>query len=102
MRKKPFDPFKNLKLDPYEQEIENALEERDFRPAKNKALREKYARIARYTLKLMKKDKRLSIRMNESDLNKIQSKAQENGLHYQTLITTILHQYASGKIILTL
>lgn len=42
--------------------------------------------------------KRINIRISESDLNKIRIKAIEEGIPYQTLISSILHKYADGKL----
>ena len=47
----------------------------------------------------LKKDKRINIRMTSKDLNDIKVKAIEEGLPYQSFITSILHKYISGKII---
>lgn len=44
------------------------------------------------------KAKNVNIRMSEADWYKIKVKAAENGLPYQTLMATVLHQYANGKI----
>lgn len=98
MKKKSFDPFKNLVLDPYEQEIEDAIENGDIHitPLSEKE-KERYVQYARHTKELMKKDARVNIRVNRGDLNQIRSKAIEQGLRYQTLINAILHQYAKGK-----
>jgi len=43
--------------------------------------------------KALRKDKRVNIRMSERDLLRIQRKAAEEGLPYQTLISSILHKY---------
>jgi len=48
------------------------------------------------------KNSRISVRIPERDLRKIKSRAIENGIPYQTLITAILHQYAEGKISATI
>lgn len=97
MKKKRFDPFKNLKLDPYEQEIENSIDPDNIHELSN-VEKEKYASYARYTLTLEKKAARVNIRLKRSDLDTIRQKANKNGLPYQTLINAILHQYAKGKI----
>ena len=34
----------------------------------------------------------------EYDLSKLKSKAESNGLPYQTLISTLIHQYVNDKI----
>lgn len=92
-------------LDPEENEINDAIEEgriREVSPQKLQRIRSEYAKIARYTKALMKKDRRVTLRVNERDLGAIQTKAAANGLPYQTLIATILHQVATGKVTITL
>ena len=55
----------------------------------------RYAEAARNTLR---KAKRVNIRMSEADLNGIKGKAVEEGIPYQTLITSVLHKYVSGRL----
>ena len=54
----------------------------------------RYQNIARA---ILRKDKRINIRMSAKDLEDIQKKAVEDGIPYQTLISSILHKYASGR-----
>jgi predicted DNA binding CopG/RHH family protein len=56
----------------------------------------RYQESARATLR---KDKRVNIRMTERDLVRIQKKAIEEGLPYQTLISSILHKYINGRFV---
>ncbi|MBI5452849.1 antitoxin [Candidatus Gottesmanbacteria bacterium] len=99
MKNKKFDPFANLKLDPEEQELNDAIERGEFKVVPlSDAEKERYASYARYTLALEKKEARVNIRLKRSDLDTIRQKANKNGLPYQTLINTILHQYAKGRI----
>jgi predicted DNA binding CopG/RHH family protein len=44
------------------------------------------------------KDKRVNIRLSSADLQDIQIKALEEGLPYQTLITSVLHKYVTGRL----
>jgi predicted DNA binding CopG/RHH family protein len=44
------------------------------------------------------KSERINIRMNAFDLNHIKRKAAQEGMPYQTLISSILHKYASRSI----
>ncbi len=55
-------------------------------------------RYRRYASATFKKDKRVNIRMSEKDLVAIQKKALEEGIPYQTLISSILHKYISGRL----
>ena len=94
-----------ISLDSYEQEIDGAIEQGNVREVSQKALermRVKFSRAARYTKALTRKDRRVSLRVNERDLDAIQEKAAANGLPYQTLIATILHHVATGNVTITL
>ena len=46
----------------------------------------------------VQKDRRLNIRISTKDLEAIQKRALEQGLPYQTLIASLLHKYASGRL----
>jgi hypothetical protein len=41
----------------------------------------------------------VSIRISERDLVKLQVRALEEGLPYQTLISSILHKYVTGRLV---
>src|SRR3972149_6482525 len=61
-KKKPFDPFENLVLDEYEQEIEDALNSGKLKPVPlSKKMIEKYSQIAKESLA---KKKNINIRIN--------------------------------------
>ncbi len=45
------------------------------------------------------KNKRINIRLTTKDYINIQAKALEEGIPYQTLISSIIHKYNSGKLI---
>lgn len=94
MRK--FNPFKNLKLDKEEQEIERAIEAGEFRPIANlEKEKRRYQKIAKFT---MEKIRNINIRLPERDLYALKSKAIIEGLPYQTLVGSILHKYAHGTL----
>ncbi len=57
---------------------------------------QRYQEAARAT---MRKDKRVNIRMSEKDLAQFQKKAMQEGLPCQTLISSVLHKYISGRLI---
>lgn len=92
-KKQKFDPFKNLVLDEYEQEIEDALNSGriKFKPA-SAALKKKLAEAAKFTLA---KKKNINLRINVHTYLNLKKKAAKLGLPYQTLAGSILHQYAS-------
>jgi len=46
----------------------------------------------------LKKDKRITIRISNNVLTGLQKRALEEGIPYQTLISSILHKFLSGKL----
>ena len=57
--------------------------------------KKRYAQIAHTQ---MSKKKAISIRLLESDIERIKAKSVSQGMPYQTLISSLMHQYANGKI----
>ena len=85
------------KLDKKEQELLESYEKEEWSSVENLEFeKSRYQETARYT---MKKNKRINIRMSEKDLNGIKLKALEEGIPYQTLISSVLHKYVSGKLV---
>lgn len=56
------------------------------------------SRYSRYAKATFKKDRRLSIRISTKHPKAIQKRALEEGVPYQTLIASLLHTYASGRL----
>jgi predicted DNA binding CopG/RHH family protein len=44
------------------------------------------------------KDQRINIRLSRVDLQAIRTRALQEGIPYQTLITSVLHKYVSGTL----
>lgn len=85
-----------MKLNQEESELLKSVENDEWNQIsefKNKkALYESYADAT------IRKDKRVNIRMTERDLDHLQKRALEEGLPYQTLISSILHKYINGRL----
>lgn len=47
----------------------------------------------------LRKKKRINIRLSERDLEVIKRRAVEEGMPYQTLITSVIHKYVTGKLV---
>ena len=45
-----------------------------------------------------RKKKALSLRLGERDIDRIKAKAAKKGLPYQTLIASVIHQYATDQL----
>jgi predicted DNA binding CopG/RHH family protein len=46
----------------------------------------------------LKKDKRINLRLSQKDYHQIQVKAIEEGIPYQTLISSLVHKYLNGSL----
>jgi len=60
---------------------------------------EEIIKLQQYARNTLKKDKRVNIRISSKVLEEIQALAVENGIPYQTLMSSILHRYVSGYLI---
>ena len=89
-----------LKLNDEEREILDAFEDGKLSPIdmSEREIEELKAAAA----KAIDKSNRISIHIPQSDLKKIKKRAVKTGIPYQTLITAVLHQYAEGKINITI
>jgi predicted DNA binding CopG/RHH family protein len=85
-----------MKLDGDEKALQESVERGEWRSVKpSRRERDRYVRYARETFK---KDRRVNIRISTRDLEAIQKRALEEGLPYQTLISSLLHKYAAGRL----
>jgi predicted DNA binding CopG/RHH family protein len=85
-----------MKLDANEKEIAASVERGEWRS--RKVTKRDAGRYAGYAKATFRKDRRLNIRISSKDLEAIQKRALEEGLPYQTLIASLLHKYASGRL----
>jgi predicted DNA binding CopG/RHH family protein len=91
LSRKAFEP-----LDQEEKDLMESIEREEWRSVKNiKQEKEKAIAAARNTLK---KDKRINLRLTQKDYRQIQIKAIEEGIPYQTLISSIVHKYLNGSL----
>ena len=91
IKNKAFDP-----IDEEERDLMKSLEDDEWRPVEDFKQQKKAAvEAARNTLK---KDKRINLRLSQKDYHQIQIKAVEEGIPYQTLISSIVHKYLNGSL----
>lgn len=84
-----------MKIDANEKELLDSVERGEWKSVGGKRERTRYSRYAKATFR---KDRRLNIRLSSKDLEAIQKRALAEGLPYQTLISSLLHKYASGRL----
>jgi predicted DNA binding CopG/RHH family protein len=86
---------KSAYLDKDEMKLAESIKNEEWISDLTKKEKKQYGEYARYSLS---KRKRINIRMSERDLKKIQAKAIEEGLPYQSLISMLIHKYNEGKL----
>jgi predicted DNA binding CopG/RHH family protein len=80
-----------MKIDNEEKALMQSIEAGEWSTVKNfKAYKKHLIETARKT---MKKDQRMNIRIAKRDLDRLKVKAMEEGMPYQTLVSSILHKY---------
>lgn len=81
-----------MKLDKYEQEIENNISEY------NSASDKKRNQINRI-IKRAREKKSVNLRVNTQDLELLKRRAEQEGIPYQTLISSVLHKYITDQLV---
>lgn len=85
--------MKYYELDKEEQQLLDEVERGEWKSVKNLAkVKKELIAAARNTLN---KTRNINIRLSERDLHKLKAKAIREGMPYQTLASSILHQSAS-------
>jgi predicted DNA binding CopG/RHH family protein len=90
MNKKMFDY-----LDKEEQELIGSLDQPGWQPAGQDKV-ELFTKAAKVTAL---KDKRVNIRMTTNDYENIKYRAADEGLPYQSLISSVVHRYLTGQLV---
>ena len=86
-----------IKLDKEEKELLDSYERGEWKSVRN--LKEEIEKHRGYARQTLKKDKRVNIRISSMVLDELQLRAVEDGLPYQTLISSILHRFVTGRLI---
>jgi predicted DNA binding CopG/RHH family protein len=89
--------MKKTTLDNEEKNILESYELGEWKSVKNQ--KKEIKKLSEYARNTIKKDKRINIRMSSKDLDQVQVIAAQEGVPYQTLISSIIHKYVSGYLI---
>ncbi len=88
--------MKKTILDKEEKEILQAYESGELKPIKK--TKQEMNKLSEYARNTLVRDKRINIRMSSKDLNQVQVIAAQEGIPYQTLISSIIHKYVTGLL----
>ncbi|MYD36591.1 MAG: antitoxin [Dehalococcoidia bacterium] len=84
-------------LDEEEQEILEAFERGELKRVANAD--QEIERIRLAARNTLKKSKRVTLRVTEHDFNVAHIRAMEEGMPYQTLLSSVIHKYLSGRLV---
>jgi predicted DNA binding CopG/RHH family protein len=79
-------------LDDFEQSIENNAEQ--FIPLSDTEKDE-----VESIINAANKTKNINIRISAYDIEKVKQKSKEEGIPYQTLISSVIHKYITGRLV---
>jgi predicted DNA binding CopG/RHH family protein len=86
-----------MKTDKEEKELIASIEKGEWRPVRDSTgLKKKLLSAVKTT---MLKDQRMNIRIAKRDLEALKAKALEEGMPYQSLVSSVLHRYVTGRLV---
>lgn len=88
---------KHFDIEEHEQEILADFEEGKLVSVKN--LQEERQLAKQAASNFMKRDNRINIRISAADLNMVRQIAVQEGLPYQTLLASVIHKFAAGRLV---
>jgi predicted DNA binding CopG/RHH family protein len=89
--------MKKTVLDDEERDILESYERGEWVPVKS--VKKEIKNLSQYAKSFVQKDKRINICLSSKDLDQVKVIAVQEGIPYQTLLTSIIHKYVSGYLI---
>lgn len=80
-----------------EQEILASFERGEWKPVRDQ--KREIARLRKAAEATLLKNRRVNIRISSRDLEGLQARAAEEGVPYQTLMSSVLHRFVSGRLV---
>lgn len=85
-----------LKLDHEELQLLDDFERGEFESIRN--FKQEKRRLESAARETLRKNKRINIRISDRDLEQLQKIALREGIPYQTLISSTLHKFITGRL----
>jgi predicted DNA binding CopG/RHH family protein len=89
--------MKRALLNKEEKDILASYNRGEWKPLKHP--KREIKRLREYAKNTLQKDQRINIRMSSKDLEQVHVIAVQEGIPYQTLISSIIHKYVSGYLV---
>jgi len=83
--------------DAYEKELLDALDKGDLKRVPNAD--KEIKRYQKYASDYCRKTDRITIRISPEDKESLKARAREEGIPYQTLLSSIIHKYLTGRFV---
>jgi|SRR5665648_796408 len=88
---------KHIDIEQHEKDILEDFEKDEFESVAN--LDEEMQLAKHAASNFMKRDNRINVRVSGADLNMIRRIAVQEGLPYQTLLASVIHKFAAGRLV---
>ena len=88
--------MKKTFLDKEEIELEKEIEKGEWVEVPN--MEQEIKKHQLYARNTLNKNKKVNIRISDWDYNKMKIAAAQEGLPYQTLISSLIHKYLTGRV----
>jgi predicted DNA binding CopG/RHH family protein len=85
-----------MSFDKDEKDLIESVEKGEWHTIEN--LEHEINRARQSAEETFRKDQRMNIRISKRDLNNLKIKALEEGIPYQTLVSSIIHKYLAGRL----
>lgn len=86
--------MKHFDLEPWEEEILEAFEKGEF--VSSPTAKEEIEHLKVLAASMLNKQKHVNIRISEQDLLKLKAKALEEGIPYQTYLSSLIHKHVKA------
>ena len=86
-----------ITLDQEEQALSESIEKGEWKSVPD--IEEEIRKSKEYAKATFAKNKRMNIRIAQKDLTALKIRALEEGILYQTLVSSIIHKYLSGRLV---
>jgi predicted DNA binding CopG/RHH family protein len=83
--------------DAYEKEILDALDKGTLKQVPN--VEKEMKRYQKFASDFCRKTDRITIRISPEDKESLKARAREEGIPYQTLLSSIIHKYLTGRFV---
>ena len=85
------------RLNPEEREILEKFERDELKPASGADREMQIA--SRAARNAFKKTRRVNLRVTELDFSRAHARAREEGIPYQTLLSSVIHKFLAGRLV---